>query len=128
MKFNILALIIVSFFLLGSVSAQVPSAAAAPTRGYTLGPGDEVTAKVLGEAQYDFVATVTDDGKIEVPFFDEPIMAKCKTERELKAEVTKLLSKYLRDPQLSFRVTAEKSRPPATVYGEVKSPNKYELP
>jgi polysaccharide export outer membrane protein len=96
-------------------------------KGYQIGPGDEITGKVLGEAQFDFVATVDENGQIEVPFFEQPIVAKCLSERELRADVTKLLSKYLRNPQLSLRVTDRKSRPPASVYGEVKTPGQVIL-
>ncbi len=85
-----------------------------------VGPGDEITGKVLGEPQFDFVATVDEDGKIEVPFFDKPVPAKCRTERELRTEVTKLLAKYLRSPQASIRVTQRNSRPPVSIYGEVR--------
>src|SRR5688500_13821052 len=74
-------------------------------KGYQIGPGDEITGKVLGESQFDFVATVDENGRIEVPFFEKPVLAKCLSERELRAEVTKLLSKYLKSPQLSLRVT-----------------------
>ncbi|MBL8180700.1 MAG: SLBB domain-containing protein [Blastocatellia bacterium] len=95
--------------------------------GYMIGPGDEITAKVLGEPQFDFVATVDEDGKIEVPFTDQLIVAQCRTERELRTEVSGFLSKYLRNPQLSLRVTDRKSRPPATIYGEVKTPAQIEL-
>ena len=42
-------------------------------KGYLIGPGDEITGKVLGEKEFDFVATVDEDGKIEVPFFDKPV-------------------------------------------------------
>jgi polysaccharide export outer membrane protein len=96
-------------------------------KGYLVGPGDEITAKVLGEPQFDFITTVDDNGNIEVPFFEKPIMAKCLSERDLRGAVTKLLSKYLRNPQISLRVTDRKSRPPATIYGEVKKPQQVEL-
>jgi polysaccharide biosynthesis/export protein len=89
-------------------------------KGYLIGPGDEITGKVLGETQYDFVATVDEDGRIEVPFSDKPVMARCTSERELRAEVTKRLAKYLRNPQLSLRVTQRNSRPPVSIYGEVR--------
>ena len=46
-------------------------------RGYMIGPGDEITGKVLGESQFDFVATVDENGKIEVQFFETPIVVKC---------------------------------------------------
>lgn len=98
-----------------------------PVRGYLVGPGDEVTGKVLGEPQFDFVATIDEDGKFEVPFFDQPIQATCRTEKDLRSEVSRLLSKYLKNPQISFRVTQRKSRPPATVYGEVQKAQQVEL-
>lgn len=99
----------------------------AEQKGYLLGPGDEVTGKVLGEPQFDFVATIDEDGKIEVPFVDKPLIAKCKTERELRAEITTLLSKYLRTPQLSVRVTQRNSRPPVSIYGEVRQQQQVNL-
>ncbi len=96
-------------------------------KGYLIGPGDEVTGRVLGEKDFDFVATVDEDGQIEVPFFDKPVFAKCRTERELRIEISGLLSTYLRSPQLSLRVTQRKSRPPAVVYGEVVTPGQVEM-
>ena len=80
-----------------------------------IGPGDEITGKVLGEPQFDFVATVDEDGKIEVPFFDKPVMAKCRSERELRTDVTNLLSKYLRNPQVKYSRHRSKE-PPARNY------------
>lgn len=110
-----------------AVSAEPVFAQALPIdlqvqRGYLVGPGDEITGKVLGETQFDFVATVDEDGKIEVPFFDKPVMAKCRSERELRTDIGELLAKYLKNPQISIRVTDRKSRPPATIYGEVRTP------
>lgn len=127
MKIKFFFPIIVSFFLASLGSAQDLPVDTLPAKGYLLGPGDEITGKVLGEQQFDFVATVNEDGKIEVPFFEKPVVAKCKTERELRADVTALLGKYLRSPQLSLRVTDRKSRPPATIYGEVRSPQQVGL-
>lgn len=112
------------FFLLGSLALAAQGVPANDTAsgGYLIGPGDEITGKVLGETQWDFVSTVDEDGRIEVPFFDKPVQAKCQTERQLRAEVTKLLSKYLKSPQLSLRVTKRDSRPPVNLYGEVRKP------
>ncbi|MER3430449.1 MAG: hypothetical protein C4324_05300 [Blastocatellia bacterium] len=95
--------------------------------GYLIGPGDEITGKVLGEPQFDFVSTVDEDGRIEVPFFDKPVNARCKTERELRTEVSRLLSRYLKNPQLSLRVTKRNSRPPVSIYGEVRQQQQVEL-
>ena len=120
----------VSVMILGL--SQIAFAQATPTdtaipKGYMVGPGDEITGKVLGEPQFDFVATVDEDGKIEVPFFDKPVVAKCRSERELRTDISALLAKYLRNPQISVRVTERKSRPPATIYGEVNKPQEITL-
>ncbi len=96
-------------------------------KGYMLGPGDEVTGKVLGEPQFDFVSTIDADGRLEVPFVEKPIMAKCKTERELRTEITNHLSKFLRTPQVSIRVTQRNSRPPVSIYGEVRQQKQVDL-
>ncbi|MGI8788141.1 MAG: SLBB domain-containing protein [Pyrinomonadaceae bacterium] len=96
-------------------------------RGYLVGPGDEITGKVLGEPQFDFVATIDEDGKLQIPFAEKPIEASCHSEKELRDEVGKSLSRYLKNPQISVRVTQRKSRPPATIYGEVRTPQQVDL-
>jgi len=95
--------------------------------GYLVGPGDEIVGKVLGEPQFDFVATIDEDGKFQVPFFDQGVMAKCRTEKELRSDVSQLLSKYLKSPLVSVNVTKRNSRPPATIYGEVRTPQQVDL-
>lgn len=127
MSKKLLFSIIVLCFLASLSLAQDATVDMQKAKGYQLYPGDEITAKVLGEDQFDFVATVNEDGNIEVPFFDKPIVAKCRTERELRTDITQLLSKYLRSPQLSLRITDRKSRPPATIYGEVRTPQQVLL-
>ncbi len=67
-----------------AVKAQDNPDGFAPAKGYLLGPGDEIAGKVLGEMEYDFVATINEDGFVEVPFSKTPVLAKCKTERELR--------------------------------------------
>lgn len=96
-------------------------------RGYLVGPGDQITVKVLGESQFDTVARIDEDGKFQVPFFDERIVAQCRSEKELRADITQLLSKYLKNPQISVSVTERKSRPPATIYGAIRTPQQIDL-
>jgi len=110
MQYRILVMVLAVFGLAILAAAQTPPADVSPQKGYLIGPGDEITGKVLGEEQFDFVATVDENGKLEVPFFETPIDAKCLTERELRTAITKLLSKFLKSPQLSLRVTDRKSR------------------
>jgi polysaccharide export outer membrane protein len=126
MKRNTLLFTLLLLCLLQTVFAQDAAVPATESRGYLVGPGDVITAKVLGESQFDFVSTVDENGNIEVPFYDKPISVMCHSEREIKSEVTKLLSKYLRAPQIGFMVE-RKSRPPVIINGEVRQPSQVTL-
>lgn len=106
---------------LGQQTAATPE-----KRGYLVAPGDVITAKVMGEPQFDFVATVDEDGKFQVPFFTQGVMAKCRTEKELRTEVAQLLSKYLKAPEIGLNVQRH-SRPPVVVSGEIRKPVDVDL-
>lgn len=124
MRFKFLFIGIFVFCLIQAAFGQETTTV---SRGYLLGPGDVVTGKVLGEEQFNFVSTVDEDGRIQVPYSEEGLMAKCKTEKELRDDIVKIFSKYLRNPQVTVQVTERKSRPPATIYGEVRSPQQVIL-
>ncbi len=139
MKNAFFVFIIISIFSTSAVLTQDTTVASAnkplitkvtpdiePPRGYMFGAGDEIVGKVLGEADYSFHAAVDEDGRIEVPFAETPIVAKCKTEKELRSEITVLLAKYLRNPQLNLQTT-KKSRSHSSIYGEVQTPARIEL-
>ena len=51
----------------------------------------------------------------------------CKTERELQADVVRLWTQYLKNPQVNVRVTDRKSRPPVSVTGEVGKSAEFDL-
>lgn len=122
MKRNVLLFAALVFCLFQTILAQDAAPTAESRGGYLLGPGDEIAVKVLGEPQFDFIAAVSEDGRIEVPFLDQPINAMCRTEREIRTDVSKVLSKYLRSPQVNLQVTQRKSRPTVIVSGEVRKP------
>ena len=124
-SFKYLFVLILAVFVNG-IFAQNPITVADTPKGYTLGPGDEITGKVLGEPQFDFVATIDAEGRIEIPFVDQPVAVKCKTENELRLEITELLKKYLKTPQVSVRVS-KRGRPPVSIYGEVLKQGQVEL-
>lgn len=97
-------------------------------RGYLIGPGDVISIRVFGEAEFNSEAvTVDQDGKIEIPVSEQPIVAQCRTEKELRADITKVMSKYLRNPMITVRVTERNSRPPAVVSGEVRAPQQVNM-
>jgi protein involved in polysaccharide export with SLBB domain len=123
-------LLFISGFFLCSISAvaQLTPTSTSTPRGYLIGSGDVLTIKALGEKDFDVDAiTVDDDGKIQIPYISEPVMASCKTERELQAEIAQLWSKYLKNPQISVRVTQRNSRPPVSVTGEVTKESQFDL-
>lgn len=97
-------------------------------RGYLIGPGDVITIKVFGEEDFNIeAATVDENGKIHVPFSEVGIMAKCRTEIELRNEIVKHYSRLLKNPQVNVYVKERHSRPPAVVSGEVKLPAQVDL-
>lgn len=126
MKMRFFLLLAAVCFGVGPILGQMPLVDT--PRGYLIGPGDVIAVKALGEKDFDAEQiTVDEDGKIQIPFVDEPIPASCKTERELQADVAKRWSKFLKNPQVSLRVTARNSRPPVSVIGEVGQNQQYTL-
>jgi polysaccharide export outer membrane protein len=105
----------------------VTSPEGAGVKKYLLGPGDVLDLRVYNEPQFNTVLTVNDEGKVEVPFIEQPISAQCRTDREIKADIVKALEKYLKKPQVSFRVVEMKSRPAAVVYGAVRNPTAFDM-
>jgi protein involved in polysaccharide export with SLBB domain len=122
-------LLVISFLLLLPAAALMQDLAKVDApRGYLVLPGDKIEGKVLGEQEFDFSVQIDDTGKFRVPYFnDTEIDAKCKTESQINAEVKKLVSKMLRDPMVSVRVTERRPSAPVTVSGEVTKPQQVEM-
>ena len=92
-------------------------------RGYLLGPGDVIDVRIFGQPEMNATAEVDSDGNISsLPFLD-PIRAKCRTEKEVQKDIATAYAKYLKNAQVSVRITERKSRQPATVFGAVRTPN-----
>jgi polysaccharide export outer membrane protein len=128
MKVKVLLLFVLAFSVFQISFGQETTTTVPLQKGYLIGPGDVITIKVPGEKEYEVDAvTVDEDGKIEVPFSDTAIMTKCRTEKDLRTEVLKLLARDIRNPQATVYVKERKSRPPVTVSGEVRTPGPVEL-
>lgn len=95
-------------------------------RKYLLGPGDVLDLRVFGEPQFNDKLQVTDEGYVEVPFIGA-VAARCRTDVEIRKDITTALGKYLKSPQVSLRITEVKSRPPAVVFGAVRSPQRVQM-
>jgi polysaccharide biosynthesis/export protein len=119
MRKNVFLFLILTVALIQTALAQ-ENVPASQVKGYLLGPGDQISVKVLGEKDFDFETLVDENGNIEIPFFDKPLPAMCRTERDLKMDVVKFLAKYLKNPQISLRVTERNtSDDTVMIYGAV---------
>jgi polysaccharide export outer membrane protein len=99
----------------------------AGVKKYLLGPGDVIDLRVFNDTQFNGMYVVNDEGTIEIPFIEKPVPAQCRTDREIKADVVKALSKYLVKPQVSLHVSEMRSRPPAVVFGAVRAPSRVQM-
>jgi len=107
---------------------QNPSVDNQGIRNYLLGPGDVVDVRVFAQPDLNTVAEVDSDGNISsLPFLETPIPAKCRTEKDLQKDIAAAYSKYLKNPQVSVRITERKSRQPATVFGAVRQPTRIQM-
>jgi polysaccharide export outer membrane protein len=94
---------------------------------YLLGPGDVLDLRVYNEPQFNGALVVDDEGNVAIPFIETPIRAQCRSDREIRVDVVKALAKYLNKPQVNLRLTEAKSRPPAVVFGAVRSPSRVQM-
>ena len=109
-------------------SSGSSSAEAMGVRKYLLGPGDVLDLRVYNEPQFNGPLVVDDEGNIVLPFAEEtPIRAQCRSDREIKKDVSAALAKYLNRPQVSLRISEMKSRPPAVVFGAVRAPSRVQM-
>ena len=95
---------------------------------YVLGPGDTLDIRVFGQPDLNWIGEVDSDGNISsLPFVTTPIVAQCRTEKEVQKDIIAAYGKLLKNPQISVRVTGRNSRQPATVLGAVLSPARVEM-
>ncbi len=71
---------------------------------YIIGPGDSVSIFVWGNPDISTTAHVRPDGKITIPLAED-LLASGKTPSQLARVMEKVLSKYVRDPQVVIMVS-----------------------
>src|SRR5713101_4810532 len=129
-KARILLIAMVSLAAVLSVLAQEQSQAPGQSaidfqgvRNYLLGPGDVLDVRVFGQSDLNALAEIDGDGNItSLPFLEKPIRAQCLSEREVQKAIATAYAAYIRNPQVSVRISQRNSRPPATLYGAVRNP------
>lgn len=93
---------------------------------YRIGFQDTLEIQVFRHPELSLIVNVSPDGTILMPRIDSPIVATCKTERELGAYIGMLYKSYLRNPFVSVRVTEQRSQPFAVI-GAVEKPGSFYL-
>jgi protein involved in polysaccharide export with SLBB domain len=114
-----------------SQGSSVVPASSIDTQGikkYLLGPGDTLDIRVFGQSDLNWVGEVDSEGKLSsLPFIETPISVQCRTDKEVQKDIIAAYSKFLKNPQISVRVTGRNSRPPATVLGAVLAPTRVQM-
>ena len=99
----------------------------ANTERYRIGYQDTIEVVVFKHPELSQLVAVNPDGTIYLPRIDFPIVAVCKTEGELKDNITALYKKnYLRNPFVNVRVSDQRSQP-FGVMGAVQKPGNFYL-
>jgi polysaccharide export outer membrane protein len=112
--------------------AQIsPSSSSVDNQGirhYLLGPGDILDVRVFGQADLNSTVEIDEEGNISsLPFVEEPIPARCRNEKDVQKSITDAYAKYLVKPRVSVRVLERRSRPPAAVFGAVRTPTRVQM-
>jgi polysaccharide export outer membrane protein len=96
-------------------------------KNYLLGPGDSLDVRVFGLPEMNWQGEVGSDGTISLPFIETPILAQCRSEKDVQKDIVTGYTKFLKSPQISVRVMNRSSRSPATVYGAVRVPSRVSM-
>jgi len=92
---------------------------------YRIGYQDVLNIQVFRHPELGIEATVNPNGMIYLFRLDDPIVAVCKTERELARDIENAYKvKYLKNPQVNVIVREQKSQA-MSVIGAVEKPGKY---
>ncbi len=108
--------------------AQSPGLDIQGSKSYLLGPGDVLDIRVFGQPELSSSVQVDSDGNLSaLPFLEKPIVAKCRSDKEVQKEITLAYAKFINNPQVSVRISERNSRQPATVFGAVRQPTRVEM-
>src|SRR6267142_857038 len=96
-----------------------------PPSGYTMGPEDVLDVTVWNNTGLSRTVPVRPDGMISLPLLDD-VQAAGLTPKQLKADLTRRLAKYITSPEVSVIVREIHSLKVAVI-GEVRKPGRYDV-
>lgn len=118
-----------AFFSLAALStvAQQPTSPGGDTDRYRIGFQDVLDVQVFRHPELNQRVSVSPTGTITLFRLENPIVAVCKTDRELAVAIADAYrEKYLRDPQVNVVVAEQRSQPVAVI-GAVEKPGSFYL-
>ncbi|MBV9216599.1 MAG: SLBB domain-containing protein [Acidobacteria bacterium] len=90
--------------------------------------GDVVDVDVVGGYEFDWRGSLNADGFLEgYDAYGDPIPGLCRSEAAIAADVTKVLSKILRDPKVVVKIVDRSNRAFARLDGAVRTPTRFSL-
>lgn len=90
--------------------------------------GDLVDVDVIGSIEYDWRGTLNPEGFLDsIDFVENPILALCRSEEEIAADVVKGYGKILREPKVVVKILDRSNRPLAFLNGAVKNPQRFQI-
>jgi polysaccharide export outer membrane protein len=116
------------FTTLGLAVALMSATLAAPPPAmavYLLDYGDQINVLVKDFPQYSYTGPIRPDGRIAIPFVGEIDVAGLTTS-QVSAQMTPILARFVRDPQVTVTITMLRPRY-VMVLGEVHTPGKVEI-
>ncbi|HYE65340.1 MAG TPA: SLBB domain-containing protein, partial [Pyrinomonadaceae bacterium] len=91
-----------------------------------LGAGDAIRVRVVGRPEFGAEARVDVDGAIRLPFLKEALSARCLTERELSAQISRRVGAQLAGAAFEVSIT-ELRRAPLVLAGAVHLPGSFNV-
>lgn len=114
-----------SFAVSALCAAAFAQGTTARDERYRIGFQDVLDVQVFRHPELNVKVPVNPDGRIYLYRLDKPVVAVCKTERELADDITAAYKvSYLRDPQVTVTVAEQKSQSMAVI-GAVEKPGSF---
>jgi polysaccharide export outer membrane protein len=136
-KFYLFSLILLCLIFRQSfLSAQTPPATPAALNSAEINnaetdlihQGDLIDVDVVGSVKYDWRGAVNSEGFLEgVHYAENPIYALCQNEQQIAAAVAQAYGKIFRAPKIVVKILDRSNRPPAILYGAVKTPQRFQI-
>ncbi|MEZ5424102.1 MAG: SLBB domain-containing protein [Pyrinomonadaceae bacterium] len=119
------SLFLMSFAVSALCAAAFAQAPTARDERYRIGFQDVLDVQVFRHPELNVKVPVNPDGRIYLYRLDKPVVAVCKTERELADDIMAAYKvSYLRDPQVTVTVAEQRSQSMAVI-GAVEKPGSF---